>query len=446
MLRKVAPALVAIPLAVLILMNARGQDEHANQDAALSAVMAAGTPSPDGRSHDSATPSSGNATPVVPELPQLGIQPVDVNGSYFNLQLKPGEQRNLTVALGNFGKQPQRVLTYAADVHTLINGGFDPALAGAPASGTTTWLDYKVETLMVDAGQSVERTFTVKVPDDTGPGEYVTSLVIQNADPVKGTGGVAINQVLRQAIAVAITVPGERKPGLEIGDASYRNLPASSSLRVALTNAGNVLLKPTGELVLTDTTGKEVLRVPVVMDSVYAGTDTLFEVPLPTPLNPGDYVVSLTLADKDHDLSSQEETRQLTVSVGAATPAVATEIASPLASPLASPIAGVTAPATPSSNPTIPATPAAAIATAATTAPQASTPIQPGEIVVTNDDVKLRAAPDATALAVASLAAGTELQVIGPAKEGAGFTWWPVSDPKTGTIGYVRAEFLSPKT
>jgi hypothetical protein len=44
---------------------------------------------------------------------------------------------------------------------------------------------------------------------------------------------------------------------------------------------------------------------------------------------------------------------------------------------------------------------------------------------------------------VTTLTQGTELTVIAAPVEADGFTWVPVTDPATNTLGYVRAEFLS---
>lgn len=68
-----------------------------------------------------------------------------------------------------------------------------------------------------------------------------------------------------------------------------------------------------------------------------------------------------------------------------------------------------------------------------------------GSVVVVNDaGVPLRAAPSTRAVIVAELAQGAELTVIGPTEAGDGFVWWPVRDAVTRSIGYVRAEFLTP--
>ncbi|MBA2447698.1 MAG: DUF916 domain-containing protein [Chloroflexi bacterium] len=234
---------------------------------------------------------------------KLGITPVGVEGSYFTLTMSPGESRDLTVQLANAGSETVRTRTYPADAYTIINGGFGAKLDEEPTSGVTTWLSYPAATLELAARTATDRAFVVKVPADAKPGEYITSLVIQNADPVagateEGSGSIAFRQVIRQVIAVAITVPGPRTPALRFGGATHRTVAENSSVAVAVQNTGNVRLKPAGEFVVNEAAGKELSRVPIEMDSFYAGTETFVELPFGQRLNPGDYTASLALADE----------------------------------------------------------------------------------------------------------------------------------------------------
>jgi hypothetical protein len=67
-------------------------------------------------------------------------------------------------------------------------------------------------------------------------------------------------------------------------------------------------------------------------------------------------------------------------------------------------------------------------------------------MVVTNDaNVAMRSAPSTSAVVVLELEQGTALVVTGPAVEGDSFVWVPVIEPESQTVGYVRAEFLSPE-
>ena len=231
-----------------------------------------------------------------PDQVSLGIAPLDYSGQYFDLTMAPGESRELKVEVANHGTKQIAARTYAADAYTIINGGFGARLDGEPVTGTTGWIAYPAQTIDLPAGAGLPRSFTVTVPASAGPGEYITSLAVQNAEPTAaGSGGVAIKQVQRQVIAVAITVPGPRQPALTIGSVGHQYLAAKSIFSVTVTNTGNVRLKPSGELVVSEKDGRQVSFVPLTMDSVYAGDTTRIEVPFDQALLPGDYRVTLNL-------------------------------------------------------------------------------------------------------------------------------------------------------
>ncbi|HVL25592.1 MAG TPA: hypothetical protein VM450_16005 [Thermomicrobiales bacterium] len=94
-------------------------------------------------------------------------------------------------------------------------------------------------------------------------------------------------------------VPGETTPALELGTPEIQSSIAGQRLIVPIRNTGNVLLKPAGELTLTDASGNEALRQQLAMGSVYAGMETTLEVPLPPALPEGDYEVALDLKDAE---------------------------------------------------------------------------------------------------------------------------------------------------
>lgn len=246
---------------------------------------------------------------------RLSIKPVNVSGSYFELTMSPGETRQIEVELANLGEETVDARAFAADAYTIINGGLGVRLDGEPTSGATHWLDYPAETLTLEPGAAIVRTIEVSVPDDVTPGEYLTALVIQNAVPTgaDNSGGVSVKQVNRQAIAVAIDVPGERAPELTIGSAEHLMVAGLSVIRTGVENPGNVRLRPSGEFTLIGPDGAEISRLPIAMDSVYAGTDTRIEVSLPELLPAGDYTVSLWLEDSEY--GARAEAQSLLVSI-----------------------------------------------------------------------------------------------------------------------------------
>ncbi|HUS22473.1 MAG TPA: DUF916 domain-containing protein [Aeromicrobium sp.] len=225
----------------------------------------------------------------------LALKPVNTAGEFFDLTMTPGETRTLEVELTNAGDVAIAARTYAADVYTIINGGFGARLRDEAPTGTTTWLDYPAGVLTLAPGERIRRSFTLTVPEDAETGEYITSLVLENDEALRGEGEVALDQIVRQATAVVITVPGLRAPALEIGAASHTVVVHKSVVAVAVANIGNVKLKPVADFVLFDAAGAEVSRATIPMDSFYARSSTLVEVPLAALLNPGVYRIHLTL-------------------------------------------------------------------------------------------------------------------------------------------------------
>lgn len=247
------------------------------------------------------------------EPARLGLTPVDHDGTYFDLTLEPGEAVGLQVEAANFGHEEAVARTYASDVYTIVNGGFGADLFGERPSGATLWLTYPSQEVPLGPEDALVIDFDLEVPEDTPPGEYVTALVIENAEPVRGSGTIAVDQVNRNAIAVAIEVPGEERPALSIGSVYHDEVADLSVVSFDVANRGNVHLRPSGSFVLRHDDGTQLAESPVVMDSVYAGTSTTVEGPALELLEPGRYCAQLTLSDETTGASDATECLPFTI-------------------------------------------------------------------------------------------------------------------------------------
>lgn len=264
------------------------------------------------------------ATPDTAEPPPTFVfQPKDGELSYFSLEMDAGISQDATVLIGAEGDNVVPARTYAADAYSLINGGFGVREFGEPVSEPTTWLNYESSNLDLQPGETIERTFTVTVPPNAAPGQYIVGLIVQTANPIAVGSSTMLQQTLRKALAVLITVPGPVTPQFSIGEAWLRQSAQANSLLVDIANTGNILVRPAGELVLTSANGVLLVTAPVAMGSVYAGMSTQIEIPVPVLLEPGTYNVSVSLTDEVTGATASTPNLILEVtSPGDATPTV----------------------------------------------------------------------------------------------------------------------------
>lgn len=220
-----------------------------------------------------------------------------VDGSFFEQKAKAGDTLELTVQFGNLGAEAIDLRTYVADVVTLTNGGLGVTTEGTTAQAPTPWIAYPAATYTLKPNEGREITFTVAIPADAAPGNYVSALVVQTADPVPVEGTPLFDQIIQKAVAIDITVEGDAKAALEIGAATYDASGSSPSLTVEIRNPGALRLRPAGKIVVKDASGEAILSADVAMGSVYARTDTLLQFVLQQPLLAGSYTIDLSLSD-----------------------------------------------------------------------------------------------------------------------------------------------------
>lgn len=230
------------------------------------------------------------------------------NGGFFELEMEPGDSQVLRVEIGNGSTIPVRAIIYAADVYSGVNGGFAMENAEAERSEPTTWLDFETETRDFEPGQGITKAFTVTVPEDAEPGQYITGLAIETAEGRSFGEGSPLLHKVRLATAVFIIVPGPVVAGFEISDIQVAMDLTTTSVSGLITNTGNVRVRPKGSLRMTGASGAVVIDVPIAMGSVYARDSARFEVGFPvTSIPEGTYTVDVELSDAD-----TEETASLT--------------------------------------------------------------------------------------------------------------------------------------
>lgn len=220
-------------------------------------------------------------------------------GSFFAPTIDAGGSAEMTALLANSGSVAQELQTYSANAYTAQGGGFEAAEYGTPVTEVATWLAYDERTLALDPGEGAEITFTVTVPEGTGPGQYIAAVAAEPAEAsdVQGTG--AFEQKTRYVVPVFITVPGETETGFEIGEMDLYADDDAVLIDVGIQNTGNIRVQPQGTVDIIDGTGALVLSLPVQMESIYAHESTVLTLAAAGALPQDTYRIRVSVSDPD---------------------------------------------------------------------------------------------------------------------------------------------------
>ena len=243
----------------------------------------------------------------------IGISPVGTSASYFTVTMSPGSNRRLWVELSNDGDSPAQALTYAANVYSIINGGFGARLSNQAKTGVTNWLAYPTTTILLAGRRAEKRSFTILVPNTASPGEHITSLVVQSEKQVVSKWQVAFNQISRQALPVVIDVPGPREARLSIGTVHHATVDGLTVIALPIANTGNIRIHPAGQFIVRNDHGFEVADLPVMMGTVYPGNATAFRDTFKSILAAGRYTVTATLGDSAVGIATETKTEVLEI-------------------------------------------------------------------------------------------------------------------------------------
>jgi hypothetical protein len=258
---------------------------------------------------------AASPSPVAPLVPKFSIQPVgDFSAGYIDEQVSPGESVSLTASVRTTpDSATAKLRVFRTNSLAITNGGFGAGTEVDPPTSATSWVKFPATSFTLDANQHREFPFTINVPKDAKPGQYVIAIVVQTDGPVVIPGMTTFNQVIRSSMAIMITVPGALHAGFTLGAPAFNSESPAPSLVIPVTNTGNILVKPAGDLTISTTDGTVVTKAPVAMGSVYGGYSTTIQISLPEQMKPGDYVVSAALTDAATKASATIEKQTITL-------------------------------------------------------------------------------------------------------------------------------------
>ncbi|MGZ4317691.1 MAG: WxL protein peptidoglycan domain-containing protein, partial [Gaiellaceae bacterium] len=245
------------------------------------------------------------AQTAVAGTPSFALRPltydpaVPATKSYFVLAARAGSVIRDKVRIVNVGTAPGTVKLYAVDATTGQTSGTVYLGASSPRRGVGRWVVLNDTQLTLQPNQSRVVSFTVRVPAGSRSGDHVGGIVAENRLLSKASGAASSIQIRIRHLTVAavvVRIPGAAAPVLSIGRVVASGGHGYQFVRLYVSNRGNVMIKPTGSLVLRDGSGKTVLSKPLQFDTLVPDTNIAYPVSVPKALQPGRYTAAVRLS------------------------------------------------------------------------------------------------------------------------------------------------------
>jgi hypothetical protein len=189
----------------------------------------------------------------------------------YSYTLNPGGQLEDGLVVGNHGTTPLHLAVYAADGFTTKAGRLDLVTKDATSTRVGAWVHTDRPDVTVPPGESVEVPFTVTLPDNAAPGEYMGGIVTSPTRTGEADGADAGR---RLGIRIRLRVGGQLKPRLSVVNprVRYTGTPdpfekGNAAVTYTIHNTGNAILAARQAVSISGPFGRLRVRVGQIHDS-----------------------------------------------------------------------------------------------------------------------------------------------------------------------------------
>jgi hypothetical protein len=196
--------------------------------------------------------------------------------SYFTLTGKPGGTgRAGTLEIDN--QRRERVVVRLDPVGGLTASTLGSAYTTPEAaiSKQATWMQIASRRVVLPPRGHVTVPVTVRVPDATPPGDYLSGVSVVALGQGRLTrvrGNIAVSSVQRYAVGMLVSVPGPRHALIQLTSARVAREPAGLTFYLHARNSGNAILKNVRGWVLITRGRRTVARTRIGPGTFVTGT------------------------------------------------------------------------------------------------------------------------------------------------------------------------------
>jgi hypothetical protein len=238
---------------------------------------------------------------AAPKAPAFGLRALgNPKLGYFVYSLPAGSVQQGGVIISNSGTATGTVKLFAADATTGRTSG-TVYVTDRKATRVGAWISLSTTTLTLKPGEHQTVHFTVRVPANAGPGQWVGGVVAETSRQVTGPtskqkASVQIRIRDLTIVAVQVNIPGPPKIAFAIGGVKTGGQRGFQEIVTHIANNGNVLVKPKGTVTVLNTQGAVLQVLTFKMDTFLPQTAIDYPLLLKKALAPGEYSAKVQLS------------------------------------------------------------------------------------------------------------------------------------------------------
>jgi hypothetical protein len=212
----------------------------------------------------------GPALSAGAQQPTAGIS---VSPPTYELSANPGDEITNTIRVDNPVDQALEVTVSPRNFTALGEEGQVNLTEEDGTFSLAKWITITPASATVAPRASYEFQYTIKVPSNAEPGGRFGSLVFKTAaKPLNGQTGVSVGQEVGSLLFLKIAGNVQEKSSIsQFRTMSQVNEYKPVKFEVRVKNEGNVHIRPTGSITITNFFGKKVATVPIDSRNVLPG-------------------------------------------------------------------------------------------------------------------------------------------------------------------------------
>ena len=191
---------------------------------------------------------------------------IKVQPAVIEDNVKPGQTYNFTLTFTNIGAADRTFYIEAQDIKGLDGAGLPIFAAPGTATGyeLSSWINTPKNTITIKAGDSATLSLSAVVPGSVSPGAHFGGIFISDQAPKLNVNGSGIG--MKVGSIMSLTVAGNVNENASLHEFSTDKVVYSVpvvTFNTKIQNAGNVLVRPHGIVIVSDMFGRQVASLNV---------------------------------------------------------------------------------------------------------------------------------------------------------------------------------------